>query len=321
MTKSKAKRITSIEDTGERMVPEHSKGSIVYGEHMARYHSIKQIVKDKTVLDIASGSGYGSALIAEDAKKVIGVDISQEAIDYANKSYKKKNVEFIKGDGTKIPLGNNSVDVVVSFETIEHIEDYKQFMDEIKRVLTTDGVLILSTPNDDEYSEENHFHVHEFRHKELKTLITEYFKHFEVYYQGDWLYSALLPERLTGSEEWREKFETFQYSPIKAEKAIYFLVIASNTPSNQHIAGTGIISEHWSELKKHNNEMVFKTHMDEQAKIIKHLENENKTSKEQLDYLNDELTAARTELARIKESLAWRVTAKSKKLVKRNRNK
>src|ERR1019366_4533556 len=136
----------------------------------------------------ASGSGYGSALLGTQAKKVYGVDIDKEAIIYAKKNYQSKIVEFILGDGVKIPLEENSVDVVVSFETIEHIEHYEAFMDEVSRVLKKDGLFILSTPNDVEFPETNHFHIHEFERKELEKLVRRYFKNNKAYYQGTWLY-------------------------------------------------------------------------------------------------------------------------------------
>ena len=90
------------------------------------------------------------------------------------------------GSGTNIPIGNKSVDVVTTFETIEHIDDYESFIKEIKRVLKPDGLAIISTPNDLEYGEGNHFHIHEFEHKELLTLIEKYFKNTKSYFQSTW---------------------------------------------------------------------------------------------------------------------------------------
>ena len=75
----------------------------------------------KDVLDIASGEGYGSAAIGQIARSVVGVDIDTASVDHANRSYGSERVSFREGDATKLPLADGSVDVVVSFETLEHI--------------------------------------------------------------------------------------------------------------------------------------------------------------------------------------------------------
>ncbi|MBD2700672.1 class I SAM-dependent methyltransferase [Spirosoma sp. BT702] len=169
-----------MEFTGERYLPELS-GEIAC-EHLNRYYFvINQLnLKNKTVLDIASGEGYGSNLIAQFAEHVYGVDISTEAINHAQKKYKRKNLAFIEGDATLIPLEDNSVDIVISFETIEHIDKHQEMIDEIKRVLNKDGLLIISSPDKLHYSDEiihvNHFHVKELYGDEFKSLINKNFK-------------------------------------------------------------------------------------------------------------------------------------------------
>ncbi|EQD40061.1 Methyltransferase type 11, partial [mine drainage metagenome] len=107
------KKSVNMEFTGERFVPE------VHGdielEHLHRYLLACKAVAGKTVLDIASGEGYGSAILARTAHEVIGVDISKEAISHAQAKYKAKNIKFRVGSCLAIPLKDTSVDVVVSF--------------------------------------------------------------------------------------------------------------------------------------------------------------------------------------------------------------
>lgn len=176
-----------MEVTGERFMPE-MKGLIEL-EHLNRYYFVvNQIdLKDKVVLDIASGEGYGSNILATYAQNVIGVDISDEAIEHAKTKYKKDNLKFIQGDAIKIPLEDNSIDVVVSFETIEHHDKHVEMINEIKRVLKKDGILIISSPDKYHYSEvrnyNNIFHVKELYYEEFRTLITEYFKNVSFYLQ------------------------------------------------------------------------------------------------------------------------------------------
>lgn len=263
----------SIKDTGERMVPAYHKGHMVYGEHIVRYRVAADLVKGKTVLDIASGSGYGCVELALTAKKVYGVDIDKDAIAYAKKNYAADNIEFIEGDGVKIPLEDNQVDVVVTFETIEHIEDYDTFMKEVSRVLSPDGLLILSTPNDIEFPEDNHYHVHEFEEDELTKLVKRYFKNTEHYYQATWLYNALVDKTKLGSE-WQEKIETMQTAPVTPKKSIYFYMLCSNRLISESLKPLAAISEHYSERQMQEYEKSLRKHMDEQAKIIQHLDNE-----------------------------------------------
>src|SRR6185436_11181815 len=93
-----------LENTGERMIPALHAGELMYAEHVTRYEAAAAIIKDKVVLDIASGSGYGTKMLAEHAKKVYGVDVSAEAVDYAKERFSAKNVEYRVGSGTQIPL-------------------------------------------------------------------------------------------------------------------------------------------------------------------------------------------------------------------------
>lgn len=263
----------SIHDTGERMVPAHHKSYMIYGEHIVRYRAVTNLVKNKVVLDIASGSGYGSALLGATARQVYGVDNNLDAITYAQKNYSSKKVKFVPSDGTNIPFSDGFFDVVVSFETIEHIKDYEKFMGEIKRVLKTNGLLILSTPNDIEFAEGNHFHLHEFEQGELEKLVHKYFKYAKSYFQGTWLFNALLDEKDL-SNEWEKSIFTLQTAPIKPKRSLYFYMLCSNQPIKQGIESLAAISEHWSHRK-------YQEHILSMEKRVNNLTNEqNELEKE-----------------------------------------
>src|SRR3989338_4180848 len=107
--------------TGERLIPsKFSNNSQLYIEHMSRYMFASDYVKDRTVLDAGCGCGYGSAHLSQFARKVIGIDISKEAIDYCNSNYTGNNINFKQMSCYDLGFPQGSFDVVVSFEVIEH---------------------------------------------------------------------------------------------------------------------------------------------------------------------------------------------------------
>ena len=109
-----------MEFTGERYVP--AELGEIRVEHMHRYAAALKLAAGKDVLDVACGEGYGSRLIAGVARAVTGVDISADAIGHANRAYGGLgNLAFRQGSATELPLADKSFDVVVSFETIEHL--------------------------------------------------------------------------------------------------------------------------------------------------------------------------------------------------------
>ncbi len=169
--------------TGERFIPGKMNDPATVTEHYQRYNVALSLVKEKTVLDIASGAGYGTFLLSSAARKAYGVEINQDAVDYSRARYVRSNLEYLQGSVDDIPLEDHSVDVVVSFETIEHVSAKLQvrMMEEIKRVLKDDGILIISSPDKKYYSEErsyvNPYHVHELYSSEFKALLEKYFSH------------------------------------------------------------------------------------------------------------------------------------------------
>lgn len=131
--------------TGERFAP--SMRGVIALEHMHRYALALQLASGKRVLDVASGEGYGSHLLASVADFVYGVDISPDAICHSKNSYILRNLEFHLGTCANLPIASNSIDFVVSFETIEHHDQHEEMMREFVRVLRPEGLLLISSPN------------------------------------------------------------------------------------------------------------------------------------------------------------------------------
>lgn len=215
--------------TGERL--ETHIFSETATEHLHRYAIASKYVKNKIVLDIASGEGYGSNILAQKAEQVYGVDISAETVKLASLKYVKSNLIFKQGSTSLIPLKDNAVDVVVSFETIEHHNQHHEMMQEIKRVLKPNGVLIISTPDKKNYSDKpqavNPHHVKELYIDEFKTLIKKYFVNTDFFYQKIFTGSIIKNENtkndiveFTGNYEGINQKSDFE--------PIYILCIASD---------------------------------------------------------------------------------------------
>lgn len=216
-----------IQDTGERLIPELHKHSLTYGEHLSRYLSVTEIVKGKKVLDVACGVGYGTQLLAKTAKEVDGADISEEAINYAKEHYQAKNVTFTVSDATALPYKTGEFDVVVSFETIEHITNQVAFVKEVRRVLKPGGVFVVSTPNDDEFMEGNEFHVHEFDLAEMKKVVGKAFKNSQLYFQGTWFAAGVFDQSVfeQGGHLTTDVVQMYQQNK---EKAIFYIAVCSD---------------------------------------------------------------------------------------------
>ncbi|WP_430791094.1 class I SAM-dependent methyltransferase [Virgibacillus flavescens] len=150
-------------------------------EHIARYHFATDFVNGR-VLDFASGSGYGSHIIAKKCKKavseIIGMDNSAEAVDYASSTYYHPLTTFLQEDVTATDLAERfgQFDTIISFETIEHISDEKQFLSNIYRLLKPNGTLIMSTPFGKGRAVPSGypFHVHQLTRNEFKELFVDY---------------------------------------------------------------------------------------------------------------------------------------------------
>jgi len=174
-----------LEWTGERYLP--SVGGGIELEHLHRYAMACERARGKVVLDIACGEGYGAAMLAEVARNVIGVDISEDAVLHASRKYRRSNLEYKLGSCAKIPLDTDSVDLIVSFETIEHHDQHEDMMKEFVRVLRPSGELVISSPDKYEYSDVpeycNPYHIKELYRNEFKELLSDSFKNIRIYGQ------------------------------------------------------------------------------------------------------------------------------------------
>jgi SAM-dependent methyltransferase len=168
----------------ERIVPDETSPGIV-ALHLKRYEFALPWCRGRDVLDAGCGVGYGSAFLAEAARRVVGVDRDQAAIAYARERYGGANVEFRVGDLLDLDLPDQSFDVVCSFETIEHVHDVDAFLRQMVRVLRRGGVFLVSTPQAGRTTEapDNPFHHLELSRGDFETLLRRHFDEVELYGQ------------------------------------------------------------------------------------------------------------------------------------------
>ena len=150
--------------------------------HVFHYHFASKYVRPgDVVLDAACGLGYGSHVLYSNtfAKRVIGVDLSTYAVEYASLMYGCADVSFIESNVENLSaLEDNSVDLITSFETLEHVHDPKKLLAEFSRVLRPTGRLIISVPNlwvDETGQDPNPWHFHVYDWAILNEQLTPHF--------------------------------------------------------------------------------------------------------------------------------------------------
>ncbi len=177
-----------VEFTGERVIPGQVDDDL-WSEHVARYAFARRYAEGRLVLDAGCGTGYGSAELAQSATFVTGIDVAPEAIEFARANYPISNLRFIVGSCTAAPFAAASFDLVVAFEVIEHLSDFRAFLDECARVLMPQGLFIVSSPNKRYYTESragkgNIYHEHEFEAAEFRNELGRVFPHVQMLLQN-----------------------------------------------------------------------------------------------------------------------------------------
>jgi SAM-dependent methyltransferase len=227
--------------TGERFLPSCS-GEIAY-QHWHRYAFARRFVQGKRVLDAACGEGYGTALLGAVAKSVVGIDVDLATINHASATYGDgTRIQFIPTSCTGLPLPSASFDVIVSFETIEHLEPEEQpeMLAEFARVLVPDGVLVISSPNKRLYSDArayvNPYHLRELYRDELALVLSRRFPAQQWYHQRLACWSGIWPEPAAAPADGNAPAapglealvgDAQSIVPYPAPEGMYFIVVAA----------------------------------------------------------------------------------------------
>ena len=207
----------------ERFDPSTHGSSLMAVEHLVRYQSVASIVRGKRVLDIAAGSGWGSRLLLEaGAAEVIGVDIEPTAVESASAVYgNADDISFRVGDLLALDDDLGQFDLIVCFETLEHVTDSVAAIRSLKNRLAPDGTLVCSVPNAEQELEENHFHLVDFDLGRFSGLIHSEFSNAVLYTQYRSLASFLRANEISASPV------LIEHQQVAAEPPVAFLAACS----------------------------------------------------------------------------------------------
>jgi len=248
--------------TGERFTPECVRE--IWYEHWHRYVFARRLAAGRRVLDAACGEGYGSALLAGAAAEVVGVDIDAPSIAHARQRYARANLRYEEGDATSLEFPAGRFDLVVSFETLEHVEAQERMIAGFARVLTDDGLLIVSSPDRHTYSEvagfRNEFHTRELYRDELLGLLRPHFPAIRLYGQKLLFHSALwaLDKAAGACEAWTADREGKSILPGLDYAPLYFVALCAKRALPEHVPALSLFGDRDESVYAHYNHEVRK---------------------------------------------------------------
>ena len=216
--------------TGERFIPEEMAGEVIDAEHQSRYRLAARHVRGLRVLDAGCGVGWGGQILLDaGACSVVGVDIAPEAV--ADAVRRVPAGRFTVGDLAALPVATASIDVVVCFEAIEHVEEPHRALDELARVLAPGGSLLVSSPNPFVYPAGNEFHIHEFPPHELLDAVIARFGEGRLVRQQT-LLASLLAEGVEDREPSDMEAVIRTVVPMTADQDRYSMVVTGKVGAN-----------------------------------------------------------------------------------------
>ncbi len=305
----------------ERFVPAAMRGQLVEAEHLVRYWWAARLASGRRVLDAGCGTAYGSAMLAEaGAEHVTGIDRAASVLETARPSL-PPNVDLVVGDLRELPFPDRSFDLVVCFEVVEHLEEPDAALRELSRVVSGDGIVLVSSPNRDVYEPGNPHHLHEYVPAELRQALQRYFAHVELRCQANLIASSVMPGDVAGGAELEavHDLRLAKCAALPAEGETYTLALASHVslpPDRSTTAvATGLTEiRRWVELYEAQQQALA-----DLTRKLRRLESEA----DELQERREVLVEREAEIARLQERLersaavmeamkrspSWRVTA------------
>ena len=220
--------------TEERFFPLRAARGLTSSEHFARYLFAAGFCAGKRVLDVACGVGYGSYLLSLlGAREVVGLDRDQAAIELAGRAYAGPGIEFRRGEAEALGLDGPPFDVVVSFETIDHVERPEELLAAIRRRLAPDGLFIVSCPHDARSPWVSPFHLRHYTYREFRDLVARCFPDPVPVSQIHAVASLVLPmdAAAAGADDLsRQQIETYLDLARPVEDSDVFLLLCGRVP-------------------------------------------------------------------------------------------
>ena len=233
------------------IIPEETDARFL-SQHLAAYTFTRQFVYGKRVLEIGFGDGFGLNYLAEVAKDATGIDLAPGNIPRARAKYPRANLHFLQMEGTRLDFPDGSFDVIGSFQVIEHIPEPQlpNYLMEIRRVLTPDGVYCLSTLNLAHNMKPGQsynklcYHEKEFTGPQLRQLLERFFPHVELhglYLTGKhrlylrlkrWGFMKWGPARLNPIARFYDRMsvDAFTTKPSTSRAALDLIAVCRKTP-------------------------------------------------------------------------------------------
>lgn len=178
----------SLRPGGSGILPEETPPKFL-ARHLCAYDFVLPYVREKDILEIGFGDGYGSNFLAQHAKGIKAIDVLEKNVHLASNKYKKPNLEFLQMDAVKLNFRDEIFDRVISFQVIEHIDEdlILKYLRGIKRVLKKGGLAFITTLNLEKNKKpnipynRNPFHKKEFTYEELKVFIKSIFEIYDIF--------------------------------------------------------------------------------------------------------------------------------------------
>lgn len=316
-----------VEEKLERFDLEDQGGQLIDAEHRGRYWWAAEIAAGKDVLDVACGTGYGSEILVEAGAKVTAVDISENALAAAS-SRLGERATVLAGDIRDLPLSDESFDLVICWETIEHIDQGDRALAEIKRVLRPEGILLVSSPNPGVYPPGNDFHIHEYTPQELKAAVSACFANVATFRQHPWLASVIeAPEGQPGTNGDSPSYRIDRTSSLEPGQETYAIAVASDgllpTMSELVVLGPDFelkwfkeqlaTAQHALAVEESRRDQATSQLRDTSAALLE--ANQALARVPALEFRLKEAEEERVALlSEVKNSLSWRITAPLRRL-------
>lgn len=178
-------KMSQVKIFRERTDPEDLETYHTFVRHLVVYELVNNFSnKNFTVLDIGCGEGFGAYLLSERNGLVVGIDIDKTTIEKARNKYQRNNLIFEVGDALNLNV-KRSFDLICALQVIEHVDDDKKFLSQIKQLLKPSGIFIVSTPNKMISSPKtesplNPFHKREYLLSQFSDLLASFFSDVKI---------------------------------------------------------------------------------------------------------------------------------------------